>query len=44
LPSPTSPVLAEARMARTVMSTNGSDTPISSRTFSCRSIFTVVPR
>ena len=30
--------------ALTVMSTNGSDTPISSRTFSCRSIFTVVPR
>ena len=43
-PSPTSPVSALARIAFTVTSTNGSDTPISSRTFSCSPIFTVVPR
>ena len=36
--------MAAPTMARTVTSTNESDTPMSSRTFSCSSIFTVVPR
>jgi len=44
LPSPTSPVRAADTIASTVGSTKWSDTPISSRTFSTSSIFTVVPR
>jgi hypothetical protein len=44
LPSPTSPVRAPAMMACTVGSTKWSETPISMRTFSVSSIFTVVPR
>src|SRR5512143_1939754 len=44
LPSPTSPVRAEERMAWMVGSTNGSDTAISIFTFSWNSATTVLPR
>ena len=43
-PSPTSPVRAPSTIACTVGSTKWSETPISKRTFSDSSIFTVVPR
>src|SRR5207249_12261577 len=44
LPSPTSPVRAEERMARMHGSTNGSEQTISIFTFSWNSMTTVVPR